>query len=405
METERASLPSNNVDDSVVPALPTGRASRRFVGLPLNSRPPLPDAVQTTLEPVNATPDEYSRCLSELEALGVNPLDPTLTTEHIQVSTKPAGNVEDDHAAEPSDTLQAYLREIGRVPLLTAEQEIELAQRIEAGDVEARNQMITANLRLVVSIARPYARAGRVPLIDLIQEGNLGLMHAVEKFDWRLGNKFSTYSCWWIWQAIKQALAEQGRTIRIPIHATERLDRIRKALAHLAQEFSREPTAEEIAEHLGLGAKTVTELTAIAGDPVSLNATPGNGVDDDGRSIADRYSDPNADDPKATPLANHTNEDLGTDLEAILNMYLPKLEREVLKKYYGLFGDPALTVEQVGDELQIPVKYVRLIRSRALRRIRKHLRTPDSYVRERLVTHRLHQTSWPKPVSRRTQRG
>ena len=389
--------------DAPAQQAPRGRAMlRRFVGRARQKSVLLSDVQQFIPDPDSATPEEYSRHLGELEALGANPFSrhTPLATDTESGAVEPAPSVEADDGDEALNTLQAYLREIGRVPLLTAEQEIELAKRIEAGDIKARNEMVTANLRLVVSIARRYARPGRLPLMDLIQEGNLGLMHAAEKFDWRRGYKFSTYGSWWIWQAILRALAEQGRTIRIPIHATERLDRIRKAVAQLAQDLSREPTDDEIANHLGLRPDVVIELTAVAADPLSLHAPLGHGDDDEDRSIVDFYGDPDAEDPEGTPIANHTNEDLGTDLEAILNAYLPKQERQVVVKSFGLFGRSALTEEQIADKLHIPVAHVREMRTRALRRIRKHLRSPNSYVRERLIAHRLNQVSWPKPAPR-----
>jgi RNA polymerase primary sigma factor len=385
---------------------PRGRRMlRRFVGTARQNSVLLTDVQQFIPDPDTASPEEYSRRLGDLEAIGANPFSrhTTLAADSDGKVSESSQHVEIETGNETLDTLQAYLREIGRVPLLTAGQEIEFAKRIEAGDVKARNEMVTANLRLVVSIARRYARPGRLPLMDLIQEGNLGLMHAAEKFDWRRGYKFSTYGSWWIWQAILRALAEQGRTIRIPIHATERLDRIRKAIAQLAQDLSREPNDEEIAEHLGLRPDVVTGLTAVAADPLSLHAPLGNANDDEDRSIVDFYGDPDAEHPEATPVANHTNEDLGMDLEAILNAFLPKQERWVLAKSFGLFGKTAQTEVEIAHELHIPLEHVRDVRNRALRRIRKHLRTANSYVRERLLAHRLNQASWPKPTSRTPQ--
>lgn len=394
--------------DAPAPQTPHSRGVlRRFVGRARQKSVLLSEVQQFIPDPDSATPEEYSRHLGELEALGANPFSrhTPLTADTESGAVEPAPSVEADDGDETLNTLQAYLREIGRVRLLTAEQEIELAKRIEAGDIKARNEMVTANLRLVVSIARRYARPGRLPLMDLIQEGNLGLMHAAEKFDWRRGYKFSTYGSWWIWQAILRALAEQGRTIRIPIHATERLDRIRKTIAQLSQDLSREPSDEEIAQQLGLRSDVVTELTAVAADPLSLHAPLGNGDDDEDRSIVDFYGDPDAEHPEATPVANHTNEDLGTDLEAILNAFLPKQERWVLMRTFGLFGKPVRTEEQIAHEMHIPLEHVREMRSRALRRLRKHLRARNSYVRERLVQHRLNQASWPKPKSSTSRSG
>ena len=192
-------------------------------------------------DPDATEPQEYHQQLAELEVLGVPPLAPR-TPPRSMTPCSPVMKWKSAVDSGTSDSLRVYLREIGGVRLLTAAQEIRLAQRIEAGDTDARNEMVAANLRLVVSIARRYARPGRLPLMDLIQEGNLGLIHAAKKFDWRRGYKFSTYASWWIWQAIMRGLAEQGRTIRIPVHATERLERIRKTYAKLAQDCGRAPS-------------------------------------------------------------------------------------------------------------------------------------------------------------------
>ncbi len=333
-------------------------------------------------DPDAITPQVYERRLAELEALGINPLG-----HHAHLTAGDArssrGAEEDNPEAGSVDSLRAYLREIGRVPLLTAAQEVELARRIEAGDVEARNRMVAANLRLVVSIARRYARPGRVPIMDLIQEGNLGLIHATEKFDWRRGYKFSTYATWWIWQAITHALAEQGRVIRIPVHAVERLDRIRKAHARLAQPLGREPTDAEIAADLGLAVHVVRDLLAIAMDPVSLHAPVGNGDADDDRVVADTRDDPDAVPTDAAAVEHVAGGDgeLARDLEHVLNTSLPVRERLVLVKRLGLFGQRAHTLDELAEELRMTRVRVRVLEARALKR----LRTP--YVRARLSAH------------------
>jgi RNA polymerase primary sigma factor len=325
-------------------------------------------------DPDATAPEDYERRLADLEALGINPLGHRahLTAGDARSSR---GAAEDSPDAGSADSLRAYLREIGRVPLLTAAQEVELARRIEAGDVEARNRMVAANLRLVVSIARRYARPGRAPIMDLIQEGNLGLIHATEKFDWRRGYKFSTYATWWIWQAIIRALAEQGRVIRIPVHAVERLDRIRKACARLAQRLGREPTDAEIAADVGLAVRAVRDLLAIAMDPVSLYAPVGNGDVDDDRVVADTRDDPDAvpTDVDAIARASGGTAQLARDLAAVIEACLPPRERFVVLSLWGI-GDgdtepEPLSADDIARKLHVPASHVRAIHARALARL------------------------------------
>ena len=314
---------------------------------------------------------------------------------------------EDGGNSDTSNSLRAYLREIGRIPLLTPGEETALAKRIEAGDREARNQMVAANLRLVVSVAHRHARPGRLSLMDLIGEGNLGLIRAAEKFDWRKGHKFSTYATWWIWQAILRALVGQGRTIRMPMHAVERLDRIRKTAARLAQQLGREPTDEEIAADAGLvktsaqlveqlgrepsdeeiaadltrAMRVVRDLRAIAQDHVSLYAPICNGCTAKDRLVADTQSDLDAVATDVTAIMNATEGELQRDLEGVLATSLPPRERIVLVKRLGLFGSRVHTLEELAFELHMPPPRVRVLEARAMKR----LKTPA--VRVRLMIH------------------
>jgi RNA polymerase primary sigma factor len=256
------------------------------------------------------------------------------------------------------DAVRLYLRSIGRVPLLTREDEVRLAKRIEQNDMSAKNALIEANLRLVVSIAKRYTGRG-LTLLDLIQEGNLGLIRAVEKFDWRRGFKFSTYATWWIRQAITRALADQSRTIRIPVHMVERMNRVARAKRALMQQNNREATPEEIAELVEMTPKKVEEILKLGQEPVSLEAPVGGEEGD--ASLGDFISDAAGD----RPLEVVANRIRDADLQDVLDS-LPWRERRVIELRYGLGDKGPMTLEDIGHEVGVTRERVRQIESKTL---------------------------------------
>ena len=256
------------------------------------------------------------------------------------------------------DAVRLYLRTIGRVPLLTREDEVRLAKRIEMNDMMAKNALIEANLRLVVSIAKRYSGRG-LTLLDLIQEGNLGLIRAVEKFDWRRGFKFSTYATWWIRQAIPRALADQSRTIRIPVHMVERMNRVARAKRALIQKNNREPTPEEIGELVEMPAKKVEEILKLGQEPVSLEAPVGGEEGD--ASLGDFIEDSATDRPLEI-VANRIRDD---DLQKVLDS-LGWRERKVIELRYGLGDEGPMTLEDIGHEVGVTRERVRQIESKTL---------------------------------------
>ncbi len=266
-----------------------------------------------------------------------------------------------------NDSVKIYLKEIGKVPLLTAQQEIDLAQRIIAGDEDAKQELINANLRLVISIAKRYAGRG-MPFLDLIQEGNMGLIKAVEKFDYTKGFKFSTYATWWIRQAITRAIADQARTIRIPVHMVETINKITRAQRQLVQELGRDPTAEEISDRLegSLSAARIREIQRINQEPVSLETPIG---EEDDSHLGDFLEDKEVESP-----SDYTTKSLLKDELNEVMLELTDRERRVLELRYGLIDNHPRTLEEVGKVFGVTRERIRQIEAKAIKKLRTRKR-------------------------------
>ena len=259
------------------------------------------------------------------------------------------------------DPVRMYLKQIGKVPLLTADEEVELAKRAEKGDKEAIERLCTANLRLVVSIAKKYVGRGLL-FLDLIQEGNLGLMKAVEKFDWTKGFKFSTYATWWIRQAITRSIADQARTIRIPVHMVETINRMARVRRQLTGELGREPDTKEIAEAMGMTEEKVRDILKSAQEPTSMDATVG---DEENSHLGDFIPDENAE----SPADAASNVFLRGQIYELLDE-LTEREKRVIIERFGLGGEPPRTLEQVGQEMGVTRERIRQIEAKAIRKLR-----------------------------------
>ncbi len=259
------------------------------------------------------------------------------------------------------DPVRMYLKEIGRIALLTREQEIELAQKNEAGDRKAKAHLIQSNLRLVVSIAKRYIGRG-MSFLDLIQEGNKGLIRAVEKYDWKRGYKFSTYATWWIRQAITRAIADQARTIRIPVHMVETINKLIRTSRRLMQDLGREPTAAEIGEEMGIDASKVREILKISQKTTSLETPIG---DDEDSYLGDFI----ADDSQISPYDATSRRLLKENIDEVLQTLSPR-EAAVLKMRFGLSGNKSMTLEEVGREFGVTRERIRQIESKALRKLK-----------------------------------
>ena len=321
--------------------------------------------VADQLEGVELEPDQLDKILDMLDTLGVDVVSEIELPEP-EALPEETGNIDDLDLSVPEgistdDPVRMYLKEIGKVPLLTADEEIELAKRMEEGDEEAKRKLAEANLRLVVSIAKRYVGRGML-FLDLIQEGNLGLIKAVEKFDYRKGYKFSTYATWWIRQAITRAIADQARTIRIPVHMVETINKLIRVSRQLLQEYGREPQPEEIAREMGISEEKVREIIKIAQEPVSLETPIG---EEEDSHLGDFIPDDEA--PAPAEAAAFTL--LREQLMSVLSTLTPR-EEKVLRLRFGLDDGRARTLEEVGKEFKVTRERIRQIEAKALRKIR-----------------------------------
>jgi RNA polymerase primary sigma factor len=279
----------------------------------------------------------------------------------LQASEEELRRVEVDLTVEPGvDSLRLYLQSIGRVPLLSTEEEVMLAKRIERGDIAAKEHMVEANLRLVVSIAKGYVGRG-LTFLDLIQEGSLGLIRAVEKFDYRRGYKFSTYATWWIRQAVTRAIADKGRTIRIPVHMVQRLNKLIQAERQLIQRLGREPSPAEIAAEIDCPVREVRDVMRLAQHPISLEKPVG---EEDDSALGDFVEDVTAESPFEVASKALRRESIARVLES-----LPQREREVIELRYGIVGGRPRTLEEVGRAFNITRERVRQIENRTLKKL------------------------------------
>jgi RNA polymerase primary sigma factor len=269
---------------------------------------------------------------------------------------------------DSDSSLKVYLREISRTPLLTPEEEVKLARRIKRGDTEARTHMIKANLRLVVKIAQDYSGYG-LPISDLISEGNIGLMKAVERFDPKKGGKLSTYAAWWIKQSIKRALANQSKTIRLPVHMVDKIAKMRRISTLLAEALGREPTDEELADEVGLPRRKLAMLKQASQRPTSLDAPINEGE-------ATEYGEIIGDDRAEDPLESLSERNLQGELGGLLDV-LDKRERRIIDERFGLTGKTPLTLEEVGREFGVTRERIRQLQNVALTKMRKALRRKD----------------------------
>ena len=343
-----------------------------------------PDEVAKHFEGVSMGEDEYDKLQEFMDANNIDifrPMDDEemISDDELGLMMDEASEVEaeidmdidkidlsGELGIDTDDPVRMYLKEIGKVPLLSAEEEIELAKRMEMGDEEAKKRLAEANLRLVVSIAKRYVGRGLL-FLDLIQEGNLGLIKAVEKFDYRKGYKFSTYATWWIRQAITRAIADQARTIRIPVHMVETINKLIRVSRQLLQEYGREPTPEEIADFMKMDVARVREILKISQEPVSLETPIG---EEEDSHLGDFIPDENVPIPveaaTQTLLKEQLNEVLGT---------LTEREERVLRLRFGMDDGKARTLEEVGKEFNVTRERIRQIEAKALRKLRQRSRS------------------------------
>ena len=319
-------------------------------------------------ELTDATPNQMEQVFDAIEKIGIN-LNEDFEDEPDEEDLKEVEDLNIEQAFDDTsfeginldDPVRMYLREIGRIPLLSYEEETELAKKVLKGDEEAKQKLAEANLRLVVSIAKKYVGRGML-FLDLIQEGNMGLIKAVEKFDYTKGFKFSTYATWWIRQAITRAIADQARTIRIPVHMVETINKLIRTSRHLLQQMGREPTPEELAKELDMSVEKVQEIQKIAQDPVSLETPIG---EEDDSHLGDFIQDD--DSPAPQDVAAYTL--LREQLEEVMGTLTPR-EAKVLRLRFGLDDGKARTLEEVGKEFDVTRERIRQIEAKALRKLR-----------------------------------
>ncbi len=335
--------------------------------------------VQEQFNDEHISDEEFDKILETLDGSGVDVLkkdsvdldDDLIDDDEVVLTDEDEVDVENIDLSVPDgvsieDPVRMYLKEIGKVPLLSAEEEIELAKKMEEGDEEAKKKLAEANLRLVVSIAKRYVGRGML-FLDLIQEGNLGLIKAVEKFDYRKGYKFSTYATWWIRQAITRAIADQARTIRIPVHMVETINKLIRVSRQLLQELGREPTPEEIAVEMNMPVERVREILKISQEPVSLETPIG---EEEDSHLGDFIQDDNV--PVPVDAAAYTL--LREQLEEVLNT-LTEREKKVLSLRFGLEDGRGRTLEEVGREFNVTRERIRQIEAKALRKLRHPTRS------------------------------
>lgn len=317
--------------------------------------------IMDAFEEVELEPDQVEKIYETIENMGVDVVgDIDAEIEEMQ-ATEEDPDITLPEGISIDDPVRMYLKEIGKVPLLTAEDEIDLAKRMEKGDAEAKRRLAEANLRLVVSIAKRYVGRGML-FLDLIQEGNLGLIKAVEKFDYRKGYKFSTYATWWIRQAITRAIADQARTIRIPVHMVETINKLIRVSRQLLQELGREPQPEEIAHEMGMSVEKVREIMKISQEPVSLETPIG---EEEDSHLGDFIPDDDAPAPAEAAAFTLLKEQLIDVLDT-----LTAREEKVLRLRFGLDDGRARTLEEVGKEFNVTRERIRQIEAKALRKLR-----------------------------------
>ena len=313
--------------------------------------------------------DVYFRLLKyDLTAQEIQKFIKKMETHSIKILKSTDENADENEEIEfngflaVDDPVKMYLKDIGKVPLLTAEEEIELAKRILEGDKEAKARLCKSNLRLVVSIAKRWANTNSLSFLDLIQEGNMGLLRAVEKFDYTKGFRFSTYATWWIKQAITRAIADQSRTIRLPVHMVETINRYSRTVRQLTQSLSREPTLEEIAEAMGITEAKVVEIKRSALDPISLETPIGEEEDS-------KMSDFIEDESAKSPMEVASQRLLHEQLLAVIDTLTPR-EQQVIRERYGLIDGKSKTLEEVGREFSVTRERIRQIEAKALRKLK-----------------------------------
>ena len=326
--------------------------------------------IQEALADLQVSPEAYENILDRFEEMGIDvtgeaqePPEEELAMEEAEAEefTAEAEDLSVPEGIATDDPVRMYLKEIGKVPLLSAEEELEIAQRMAAGDEEARKKLSESNLRLVVSIAKRYVGRGML-FLDLIQEGNLGLIKAVEKFNYTKGFKFSTYATWWIRQAITRAIADQARTIRIPVHMVETINKLIRVSRQLLQEKGREPQPEEVAEAMGISVEKVREIIKIAQEPVSLETPIG---EEEDSHLGDFIQDDDA--PPPAEAASFTL--MKEQLMGVLDTLTPR-EKKVLSLRFGLEDGRQRTLEEVGQEFNVTRERIRRIEAKALRKLR-----------------------------------